>query len=62
MAKKKMRQLAFRAPEDLAARLEKAASRLGLDLSNFLRMMAVENVARYERRADQVDRESQEDG
>jgi hypothetical protein len=49
------RQLAFRVPETLAKRVERVAERLGLDLSNFLRTMTVEQIGVYERRADRAE-------
>jgi hypothetical protein len=57
VAKKKpgSRQMAFRVPNDLADRVEKVAARLGLDTSNFLRMMLLEQVGAYERRADRIE-------
>jgi antitoxin component of RelBE/YafQ-DinJ toxin-antitoxin module len=58
VAKKKQpptKQVAFRAPEDVVERLENVARRLGLDLSNFMRLMVVEQVARYERRAERAE-------
>ncbi len=61
MAKKDAaRQLAFRVPGSMAGRVEKVAARLGLDLSNFLRMLLVENLAIYERRADKIEEGAQE--
>jgi hypothetical protein len=59
VAKKKARsgsrQLAFRVPNELADRVEAVAARLGLDTSNFLRMMLLEQVGSYERRADRIE-------
>jgi hypothetical protein len=61
VAKKKVdktsgsRQLAFRVPEALAQRVERVAERLGLDTSNFLRMLLLEQVGVYERRADRIE-------
>jgi hypothetical protein len=49
------RQLAYRVPAELAARVERVAERLGLDVSNFLRMMTVEQIGVYERRADRAE-------
>jgi hypothetical protein len=49
------RQLAFRVPAELAKRVERTAERLGLDLSNFLRTMTVEQIGVYERRADRAE-------
>lgn len=45
------KQIAFRCPLDILHRIEAVAPQLGLDVSNFLRMMLVENLAAYERRA-----------
>lgn len=53
--KETTRQLAFRVPESAARRVEKVSARLGLDVSNFLRMMLVENLVTYERRAERVE-------
>jgi hypothetical protein len=61
VAKKKVdktsgsRQLAFRVPEALAQRVERVSERLGLDTSNFLRMLLLEQVGVYERRADRIE-------
>jgi hypothetical protein len=49
------RQLAYRVPGELADRVEKVAERLGLDLSNFLRMRTLEQIGAYERRADRIE-------
>lgn len=49
------RQMAFRVPNDLAERIEAVAPRLGLDTSNFLRMMLIEQIGTYERRADRIE-------
>jgi len=49
------RQLAFRVPNELADRVEAVAPRLGLDVSNFLRMMLIEQIGSYERRADRIE-------
>lgn len=58
--KKGGRQVAFRAPDDLVHRLDMVASRLGLDLSNFLRMIVVENLPAYEQRASRIDGQLQD--
>lgn len=50
------RQVAFRVPDALWTRLEGVADRLGLDVSNFLRMMLIEQIGVYERRAERVER------
>jgi hypothetical protein len=56
------RQLAYRVPADLAERVERVAVRLGLDTSNFLRMLTLEKIGEYERRADRIEAgESQEE-
>jgi hypothetical protein len=49
------RQLAFRVPEELAKRVENTSKRLGLDVSNFLRAMLVEQIGVYERRAERAE-------
>lgn len=54
-SKKPTRQLAFRVPEELAQRTEKVAARLGLDLSNFLRTILLENIVTYEVRANRAE-------
>lgn len=51
------RQINFRAPPDLVQRLETVAEALALDVSSLIRMVLAENLARYERRADEVLRE-----
>lgn len=48
------KQVNFRAPDDLAVRLEDVAEGLGLDLSNLVRMVLYENLAAYEERAAQA--------
>jgi predicted DNA-binding protein len=47
-AKAETRQVAVRFPIDLADRLEVAASNLGLDVSNLLRMMVIQKLPDYE--------------
>lgn len=54
------RPINFRAPPDLAARLDFVAERLGLDVSNLVRMVLYENLAAYERRARQTDAAGQD--
>ena len=49
------KQINFRAPPDLAERLEAVAEALGLDVSNLVRMVLKENLREYERRAKQVE-------
>ncbi len=57
------RQVAFRAPDDLYAELERAANGLGLDISNLVRMVLRENIMTYVRRAEAVLRQrEQRDG
>lgn len=53
------RPINFRSPPDLSARLDYVAKRLGLDVSNLIRMILYENLAQYEERAKQIDREDQ---
>jgi hypothetical protein len=48
------KQLAFRAPDELLADLSFAADGLGLDLSNLIRMVLVENIRPYVERAREV--------
>jgi hypothetical protein len=45
------RHVSFRAPEPLAVRMERTADALGLDPSNFLRLMLIEKLPEYEDRA-----------
>lgn len=47
-------QIAFRLPVSTEARLESVADALGLDVSNFLRLMILESLPDYEGRAAQV--------
>lgn len=49
------KQIAFRVPASLAVRLERTAARLGLDASNFMRMVLLEHMTEYERRADRIE-------
>jgi hypothetical protein len=44
------RQVNVRFPEDIAERLEDAAAMLGVDSSNLLRMIVIENLPIYEER------------
>ena len=48
------KQLSLRVPLSLAKRIDAAAEMLGLDPSNFLRMMLLESLPTYEERARQV--------
>lgn len=52
------RPITFRASARLANRLDVVADKLGLDVSNLVRMILNENLAAYERRAQQLDQES----
>lgn len=52
------RPINFRAPSDLAARLDFVAEALGLDVSNLVRMVLYENLSTYERRARQLKQET----
>lgn len=45
------RQINFRAGAKLAAELDDIAETLGVDLSNLVRMMLIENLANYKARA-----------
>ena len=45
------RPINFRAPDDLAKRLDSVGEALGLDISNLVRMILYENIAPYEERA-----------
>jgi predicted DNA binding CopG/RHH family protein len=42
------KQINFRASDQLAARIEAVAHRLGLDVSNFVRMVLNQNLPKYE--------------
>jgi CBS-domain-containing membrane protein len=48
------RQFNFRASDALSARLEAVAEALGLDHSNLVRMIILENLPAYERRVEQL--------
>ena len=51
VAKKKPgKQIAIRFPGDPAARVERAADMLGLDVSQLIRMVVIEGLPEYERR------------
>ena len=52
------RNINFRCPNDLYGRLEGAARGLGLDVSNFVRMLLVENIGRYEQRVRDISGQS----
>lgn len=54
------KQVAFRASDDLLAQLERAATGLGLDISNLVRMVLRENIHVYLRRVDEIERRRQE--
>ncbi len=45
-----MQSITFRAPQDIAGRLEQAAVWLGTDASHLLRMILVEKLPEYESR------------
>lgn len=47
-------QIGFRAPVTLHDRIEKAAERLGLDISGLLRMMILEQLPTYEERGERI--------
>lgn len=42
------KQINFRASNQLAARIEAVADKLGLDVSNFVRMVLNQNLPKYE--------------
>lgn len=48
------KQVNFRAPGRLYASLEDVADALGVDVSNLVRMILNENLAKYRERADRV--------
>jgi hypothetical protein len=50
------KQVNFRASDELFARLERVSDSLGLDLSNFVRMVLMENLPSYEERAAAIRR------
>lgn len=50
------RQINFRAPDDLTARLDAVAEALALDVSSLVRMVLAEHLSKYEHRADEVRR------
>ena len=50
------KQVNFRVPGPLNARLEAVAEILGLDVSNFLRLMLVQKLPDYEREAEKYRR------
>jgi len=56
------KQINFRASLSLADRLERTASRLGLDVSNFVRMVLMENLPDYESRADEIEAKQRKGG
>jgi len=47
-------QMNIRVPDGLYVRIEETAAALGLDATNFLRMVIKENLAQYEQRAEQI--------
>ncbi len=55
------KQLAFKVSQAIARRVEGAAESLGLDVSNFLRMMLLENLAEYEGRGRKIRGEDSDD-
>lgn len=65
MGKKKntdalLRQVNIRVAHEVYDRIDAAAAGLGLDVANFLRMLIIENLAPYERRAAHI-RQQRED-
>ena len=50
------RPITFRAPQDLAPRLDAVALGLGLDVSNLVRMVLYENLEQYEERVSRLAR------
>jgi hypothetical protein len=51
------RQVAFRAPDDLYADLERAAHGLGLDVSNLIRMILRRHVGAYLQQVEEIERQ-----
>lgn len=56
------RQINFRAPDELADRLDRVAEILALDTSSLIRMIIAENLATYEQRADLVEARNEQTG
>lgn len=54
------KQVNFRPSDSLYARLERVSKILEVDMSNLVRLILNENLAAYERRADEIDRHRQE--
>lgn len=52
--KPSMKVFAVRLPPSISSRVEEAAKGLGLDEGNLLRMLVMENLAIYEKRAERV--------
>lgn len=52
-------QVAFRAPADLYAELDDISGTLGLDMSNLVRMILIENLHVYRAKADEVRRKKE---
>lgn len=48
------KQVNFRTPDALYARLEAVAEALGLDIANLVRLIINENLKSYEQRAEQA--------
>lgn len=55
------KQVNFRASEELYARLEALSSGLGLDISNLVRMVLMENLHAYEARLEGLRKRHQQD-
>jgi predicted DNA-binding protein len=51
------KQINVRVPPDLSERLDRVSVALALDVSAFIRMVLAENLAVYERRAEQIERD-----
>lgn len=52
--KKPVRQINYRCDESLYERLARVADALGLDLSNFTRMVLMEHLHQYEERVESI--------
>lgn len=51
----KLKVFALRLPPSAAERVVRVAAGLGLDDAQFLRMLTIENLGKYERRVEQIE-------
>jgi predicted DNA-binding protein len=56
------KQINFRASLPLAERLDRTASRLGLDVSNLVRMILIKHLPDYEAEADEIEAKQKKGG